>query len=68
MRGFNKHGEAVVVEGSGLMARCMQHELDHLNGRLFIDRLSGSVREQAMRDLRQSSASDVDQPSTLFWR
>jgi peptide deformylase len=67
-RGFNKHGEAVVVEGSGLMARCIQHELDHLNGRLFIDRLSGSVREQAMRDLRQSSASDVGPPPTPFWR
>ncbi len=56
-RGFNQHGEAVVVEGNGLMARCIQHEVDHLNGRLFIDRLSGEVRKQAMRDLRQLSAS-----------
>ncbi len=56
-RGFNHHGEAVVVEGHGLMARCIQHEVDHLNGRLFIDRLSGAVRKQAMQDLRQLSAS-----------
>ena len=56
-RGFNQRGEAVVVEGNGLMARCIQHEVDHLNGRLFIDRLSGAVRKQAMRDLRQLSAS-----------
>jgi peptide deformylase len=57
VRGFDQHGEALVVEGHGLMARCMQHEVDHLNGRLFIDRLSGTVREQALRDLRQISLS-----------
>jgi peptide deformylase len=69
-RGFNQHGEAVVVEGRGLMARCIQHEVDHLNGRLFIDRLSGAVRKQAMRDLRQLSASAESQsaPSGLRWR
>jgi peptide deformylase len=53
VRGFNQFGETVVVEGEGLMARCLQHEVDHLDGRLFIDRLSGSIRKQAMRDLRQ---------------
>jgi peptide deformylase len=57
VRGFDQHGKALVVEGHGLMARCMQHEVDHLNGRLFIDRLSGTVREQALRDLRQISLS-----------
>jgi peptide deformylase len=53
VRGLDLHGETVVVEGNGLMARCIQHEVDHLNGRLFIDRLSGAVRKEAMRDLRQ---------------
>jgi peptide deformylase len=69
-RGFNQHGEVVVVEGHGLMARCIQHEVDHLNGRLFIDRLSGAVRKQAMRDLRQLSASGQSQPapSEPLWR
>ena len=69
-RGFNQHGEAVELEGHGLMARCIQHEVDHLNGRLFIDRLSGSVRKQAMRDLRQLSASGESQsaPSEPLWR
>jgi peptide deformylase len=69
-RGFNQHGEPVVVEGHGLMARCIQHEVDHLNGRLFIDRLSGAVRKQAMRDLRQLSASGESQsaPSEPLWR
>jgi peptide deformylase len=69
-RGFNQHGEAVVVEGHGLMARCIQHELDHLNGRLFIDRLTGAVRKQAMRDLQRLSASGESQsaPSEALWR
>jgi peptide deformylase len=69
-RGFNQHGEEVVVEGHGLMARCIQHEVDHLNGRLFIDRLSGAVRKQAMRDVRQLSASSESQsaPSEPLWR
>jgi peptide deformylase len=46
-----------VVEGEGLLARCIEHEVDHLNGRLFVDRLSGSARKQAMRDLRERYAS-----------
>ena len=52
-RGVDRLGQPVVVEGEGLLARCIQHEVDHLDGRLFIDRLSGSVRKQAMRDLRE---------------
>lgn len=69
-RGFDKHGEVVVVEGHGLMARCIQHEVDHLNGRLFIDRLSGALRKQAMGDLRQLSASGESQsaPWEPLWR
>ena len=51
--GVDRLGQPVVVEGEGLLARCIQHEVDHLNGRLFVDRLSGSVRKQAMRDLRE---------------
>lgn len=67
VRGFNQYGEAVVVEGNGLMARCIQHEVDHLNGRLFIDRLSGAVRKEALRDLRLLAVSDERQSSPL-WR
>jgi len=52
------------------MARCIQHEVEHLNGRLFIDRLSGVLRKQAMRDLRQLSGSDESEsaPSEPLWR
>lgn len=42
----------VVIEGTELMARCLQHETDHLDGRLYLDRLERSVRVEAMRALR----------------
>jgi peptide deformylase len=51
--GVDRSGQPVVIEGEGLLARCLQHEVDHLNGRLFIDRLDGRARRQAMRDLRE---------------
>jgi peptide deformylase len=57
VRGVNRLGQPVVIEGEGLLARCIQHEVDHLNGRLFVDRLSGSVRKQALRDLREKYLS-----------
>lgn len=55
--GADRLGQPVVIEGEGLLARCIQHEVDHLNGRLFVDRLSGAVRKQAMRDLRERYVS-----------
>jgi peptide deformylase len=56
-RGVDRLGQPVVVEGEGLLARCIQHEVDHLNGQLFVDRLSGSARKEAMRDLREKYIS-----------
>lgn len=50
--GTNLEGDEVIVEGEGLMARCIQHEVDHLDGKLFLDRLERDVRKQAMRALR----------------
>jgi len=50
--GWNMHGEPVAVEGSELLARCIQHETDHLDGVLFIDRLDPSTRRQAMAEIR----------------
>jgi peptide deformylase len=40
VRGLDLHGEPIQIEGEGLMARCFCHEIDHLNGILFIDHLS----------------------------
>ena len=51
-KGFDMHGEPVTLEGSGLLARCVQHETDHLDGILFIDRLDPDQRKLAMKEIR----------------
>ncbi len=53
-KGFNMHGEPITVEGTELLARALQHETDHLNGILFIDRLSDEDRKLAMKEIRES--------------
>jgi peptide deformylase len=52
-RGFDQHGEPLVIEGTGFLARALQHETDHLDGRLYVDTLTGDVRRQALRELRR---------------
>lgn len=54
-RGWNVHGEPQVIEGSQLLARCIQHETDHLDGVLFVDRLDSETRKQAMREIREAA-------------
>ncbi len=53
-KGFNMHGEPVTIEGTEFLARALQHETDHLNGILFIDKLSPENRKLAMREIRES--------------
>jgi peptide deformylase len=53
-KGFNMHGDPILVEGTELLARALQHETDHLDGILFIDRLSGDDRKLAMKEIRES--------------
>ena len=53
-QGLNMFGEQVEIEGTELLARALQHETDHLDGILFIDRLSKADRKIAMRQIRQS--------------
>jgi len=50
--GFNMYGEPVTLEGTGQLARCVQHETDHLDGVLFIDRLDPAQRKLAMKEIR----------------
>lgn len=50
--GTDLEGNEVVVEGEELMARCIQHEVDHLDGMLYLDRLDRPNRKKAMRALR----------------
>jgi peptide deformylase len=52
--GFDMHGEPVTIEGAGQLARCVQHETDHLDGVLFIDRLDAAQRKLAMKEIRAS--------------
>jgi peptide deformylase len=54
-RGFDQHGEPLIIEGTGFLARALQHETDHLSGTLYIDTLTGDVRRQALRELRRIS-------------
>jgi peptide deformylase len=53
-KGMNMHGEPVVIEGSALLARAVQHETDHLDGILFIDRLDPEMHKEAMRLIPES--------------
>jgi peptide deformylase len=52
--GFDMHGEPLVVEGSEMLARAIQHETDHLDGILFVDKLDRESRKEAMRYIREA--------------
>ena len=56
VRAQDERGEAIVIEASGLEARVIQHEMDHLDGVLILDRTSREQRKEAMRALRESGA------------
>jgi peptide deformylase len=51
--GVDIHGEAIEVEGTGFFARCLQHETDHLDGLLYLDRLIGRYKREAKRMVRE---------------
>jgi peptide deformylase len=53
----DEHGEDILIEASGLEARVIQHEMDHLDGVLILDRTSREERKRAMRTLRESAAA-----------
>ncbi|MGP4021643.1 peptide deformylase [Saccharopolyspora sp. 5N708] len=61
-RGWNMHGDPVEVEGTDLLARCIQHETDHLDGVLFVDRLDEQTRKAALREIRQAEWFDGAPP------
>ncbi|MET8680581.1 peptide deformylase [Streptomyces sp. NPDC004647] len=54
-RGQDLRGNPVAVEGRGYFARCLQHETDHLNGYLYIDRLSKRDRKDALRQMAEGT-------------
>ncbi len=52
--GFNAYGDPVTIEGSEVLARCVQHETDHLEGVLFVDRLDPQTKREAMKAIREA--------------
>ena len=64
-KGFNAYGDPVQIVGTGLMARCVQHETDHLDGVLFLDRLDPTGRKAALRAIRQADWYDEAAPPTV---
>ncbi|GAA1275113.1 MULTISPECIES: peptide deformylase [Planotetraspora] len=62
-RGFDMHGEPITLEGTDLMARCFQHETDHLDGVLFIDRMDAKQRKLAMKAVREAEWSGLSAPA-----
>ena len=57
VEGFDVYGKPLRLEGEELMARCLQHEVDHLDGKVFLDRLKGEPRKQAFRMLRERTTA-----------
>jgi peptide deformylase len=57
VRALNEYGEPILIEASGLEARVIQHEIDHLDGVLILDRTSREQRKEAMRALREAELS-----------
>jgi peptide deformylase len=57
VEGVDLHGEPIHVEGSGYFARCLQHETDHLIGKVYLDRLDGDNRVTALREVRAAQWS-----------
>ncbi|GIF13669.1 peptide deformylase [Actinoplanes teichomyceticus] len=54
-KGYTRHGDPVQVVGEGLLARCLQHETDHLDGILFIDRQDARARQRLLDTLREAA-------------
>jgi peptide deformylase len=60
------YGEPVTIEGHELLARALQHETDHLDGVLFLDRLDRETRKVAMKAIRESDWFGQPGPAPMF--
>lgn len=56
LRALDRHGKPFELEAEGLTAQAVQHEIDHLDGKLYIDRLSSLKRERLLKKLRKQQA------------
>ena len=57
VKGLDRHGVEQTIEGTGLLARAFQHEMDHLDGALFVDRLRGIKRDMIVRRIKKLARS-----------
>jgi peptide deformylase len=64
-KGFNSSGDPMQIVGTGLLARCVQHETDHLDGVLFLDRLDVDGRKEAMKAIRAAEWYDSATPPVV---
>ena len=62
-KGQDMHGEPLVIEGTMLLARAIQHETDHLDGVLFIDRLDKAQRKLALKAIREAEWAGAPAPA-----
>ena len=62
-KGQNMYGEPVVIEGTAYKARALQHETDHLDGVLFIDRLDKAQRKLALKAIREAEWAGAPAPA-----
>ena len=53
VKGLNRNGGEQVIEATGLLARCFQHEMDHLEGTVFVDRLRGLQKDLIVRKIKK---------------
>ena len=60
-RALDRKGQPFEVEAEGLLAQCIQHEIDHLDGKLYIDRLSSLKRERLLKRMREERDAPPDQ-------
>jgi peptide deformylase len=58
LRALDRNGQPYELEAEGLMAQCVQHEIDHLDGKLYIDYLSSLKRERIKKKLLKAAAGD----------
>jgi peptide deformylase len=60
--GQNMYGDPITVDGTAKLSRCIQHETDHLDGVLFVDRLDTATRKAALKEIREAEWSGVARP------
>jgi len=58
VKALNREGESIEMDAEGLLAVCIQHEIDHLDGKLFIDYLSELKRQRIKKKLKKHQATD----------